>query len=161
MRIIPGLRVSREQQAMPIPTFRVSGANDGSSRPRTWQGSMHAREKTVAAVASHSLVTGGWYMITCTYGDCDVYWSVVARKGRVTSASPRNLGEVALEQSERAFACLLLVASVCFGQPASQPASAVLDQKINTRTRTLACLSRAASRRLSISFNRVQGIIIG
>ena len=53
-------------------------------------------------------------MITCMYGDCDVYWSVVARKGRVTSASPRNLGEVALGELS-----LALVPSVCSGSTPS------------------------------------------
>lgn len=67
-------------------------------------------------------------MITCMYGDCDVYWSVVARKGRVTSASPRNLGEVALEESEL---------SLAFGgirvlRPASQCCTRSKDQHTHT-----------------------------
>jgi len=68
-------------------------------------------------------------MITCMYGDCDVYWSVVARKGRVTSASPRNLGEVALEESEL---------SLAFGgirvlRAASQPVLYAIKRSTHTR----------------------------
>ena len=58
------------------------------------------------------------------YGDSDVYWSVVGRKGRVTSDEPssawlacrppRNLGEVALGELS-----LALVPSVCSGSTPS------------------------------------------